>query len=223
MYSDEQVEDLQKKSRFYLIRCYDLQVKLVLMSQKMKGGAFDHAVYGIGRRLRTLKECLRFFFDNLPVNLDEEADSDLLAQGNANLHAFLINCSGISDNIAWFLAHHLCLDQDQDLEKKRHDIGLFNKIFKKHLTKNVAIKVDEFKNWYNHIINHRHPTAHRIPPYLIPSVHYDNTGEIDYTPRYIHALDKSCPVPLHAQVICDIGAVVELVEALITDVEEIYA
>ena len=125
--------------------------------------------------------------------------------------------------MAWFLAYHHALEKEIDLEKNKFDIGLFNKKFKQYLPENVAKKVEEFTEWYAHIIGQRHPTAHRIPPYVIPYVQFTDTGEIDYTPRYIHAFDKSHPVPLHSQCVCDLGAVVELVEALIIDIEATYA
>jgi len=223
MYTEEQVEELYLKSRELYSKCYGLQEKLILISTHMPEKAKEHAIYGIARRLSTLRESMKFFFDQLPPDLNEEAESSLLAQGNANLHAFLINCSGINDNMAWFLAYHLALDEKLDLEKNKFEIGLFNKKFIKHLPDNIANKVVEFNDWYGHIIGHRHPTAHRIPPYVIPYIQSNTTKINDYTPHYIHAFDKSVPVPLHAQLICDLGAVVELVEALNIDVEGSYA
>jgi hypothetical protein len=223
VHTEKQIEDLHLKSRELYAKCFELQEQLLMMSEKMPSEAKEHAIYGIARRLRTLRECMKFFFENLPPDLNEEAESVVLAQGNVNLHAFLINCSGINDNMAWFLAYHHALDKEMDLEKNKFDIGLFNKKFKQYLPENVAKKVEEFTEWYAHIVGHRHPTAHRIPPYVIPYVQSTDTGRIDYTPHYIHAFDKSHPVPLHAQSVCDLGAVVELVEALIIDIEAAYA
>ncbi len=218
MYSTEQIDELHGLSREYYAKCFKLQARLVLLSESMSNGAKEHAVYGIARRLRTIFACVKFFFEKLPPNLTSEAESEVQSQGNANLHAFLINCCGINDNIAWFLAYHIGLDQEIDLEKNKHDIGLFRKEFKKHLPENVLEKVESFKEWHKFIVNQRHPTAHRIPPYIIPYIQSTTTGNIDYTPYYIHAFDKSHPVPLHAQVICDVGAILELVEAMLDDV-----
>ncbi len=220
MYSDAQIQELHLDSRKYYARCFELQEKILALAENESAPAKEHFVYGVARRLSTIRECLRFFFNHIPPELKAEAEPTLHAQSNANLHAFLINCAGIGDNMAWFLAYRNGMDGQIDLEKKKHDIGLFNKEFRKHLTERLGKKVDEFKDWHSHIINHRHPTAHRIPPYVIPYVQFKDTGRIDFTPRYIHAFDKSQPVPLHAQCICDIGAVIELVEALIADVEE---
>ena len=217
MYSVDQIEQLHLESRKYYARCFELQEQLLVLSENESPRAKEHFVYGVARRLITIRECLRFFFHHIPPELKAEADQTLQAQSNANLHAFLINCAGISDNMAWFLAYRNGLDNQMDLEKKRHIIGLFNKEFREHLPERLGKKVDEFQKWHSHIINHRHPTAHRIPPYVIPYVQFEGTGEIDFTPRYIHAFDKGHPVLLHSQCICDIGAVVKLVEALIAD------
>lgn len=223
MYTEDQIEKLHLKSRKLYAKCFDLQEKLVTMSEKMPPEAREHAVYGIARRLIMLRECMKFFFENIPPEINKEANSVVLAQGNANLHAFLINCSGINDNIAWFLAYHHALEQKMDLEKNKHDIGLFNKKFEKYLPENVANKVGRFTDWYAGLTRYRHPIAHRIPPYVIPYVESKDIGKIVYTPCYIHAFDKSYPVPLHAQFVCDLGAVVELVEALSIDIEASYA
>lgn len=223
MYTEEQINKLHERARELYAQCYDLQEKLILTAEKMPSKAKVHAIYGVARRLSTLRESMRFFFEHLPPDLNEEAESTQLAQANANLHAFLINCSGINDNMAWLLAYHLSLDEDMDLEKNRFDIGLFNKNFSKHLPEGVAAKVEEFEDWHGHIVGHRHPTAHRIPPYVIPYIQSTTSGEKDYTPHYIHAFDKSQPVPLHPQIICDLGAVVELVKALHSDIAGSYA
>lgn len=223
MYTAVQVDELHERARELYAQCFELQEKLIITAAKMPDKAKEHAIYGVARRLGTLRESMRFFFDHLPPDLNEEAEIAQLAQGNANLHAFLINCSGIIDNLAWLLAYHLFLDEEMDLEKNKFDIGLFNKKFRKYLPGGVAAKVDEFDDWHGHIIGNRHPTAHRIPPYVIPYIQSATTGENDYTPRYIHAFDKSHPVPLHPQFICDLGAVVELVEALYADIAGTYA
>jgi hypothetical protein len=223
MYKEEQVEKLYIRCQEIYTKCLDLQADLIRISLNMPDSMKEHAVYGVARRLGFLRESMRFFFDDLPPDLDKEPDNILLSQANAYLHAFLINCSGITDNMAWLLAYYCSLDERMDLEKNKLSIGLFKKDFKKNLPKRLLDKVKKFDNWNNHIVGYRHPTAHRIPPYIIPYIHSSDTGENDYTPHYIHAFDKSHPVPLHAQSICDLGAVIELVEALYLEIAETYS
>lgn len=220
MYSEEKLQEIYELSQEYYAKCFELQEQMIVISDRMTRGAKEHAVYGIARRLQTLRGCMRFFFDQVPPDQDAEPEMEIRSQANANLHAFLINCCGISDNIAWLLAHENGLGDEQELEKRRHEIGLFQKDFAKHLSTRVSAKASQFEEWHKFIVGQRHPTAHRIPPYIIPYIQSATTGENDYTPYYIHAFEKSRPVPLHAQVLCDLGAVVELVDALVKDLNE---
>jgi hypothetical protein len=223
MYSEDQIEQLHLENEQYYARCCELQSRILILSEVECPNAKEHLVYGVARRLSVIRECLRFFFDQIPPELKEEADIGIQTQSDINLHAFLINCAGIGDNIAWFFAYRNGLDQKIDLEKKRQEIGLFNIKFREHLPKMLGRKVDHFQRWHAHIIDHRHPTAHRIPPYVIPYIQFEDTGKIDFTPHYIHAFDKSHPILLHKQCLCDIGAVVELVEAMLEDLGIIEA
>ncbi|EMN7422798.1 hypothetical protein WB911_004564 [Vibrio parahaemolyticus] len=222
-YSEEQLNELYRLRNEYESRFRDIQEKVLTLSVKMTGGLREHAVYGICRRISNLSHCLTFFFDSLCPGKSVLSDNTL-AIGNIHLHAFLVNCSGISDNIAWFLAYHHKLDETEDLDKFKFNIGLFGKKkFTEYITPAVSKKVAEFDDWHQHIKSFRDPTAHRVPPYLIPYVVYTELGEVDCTPKYIHEFSKSNPVLLHAQVIADIVAVVELIEALIEDTYESYA
>jgi hypothetical protein len=89
---------------------------------------------------------------------------------------------------------------------------LFQKEFKRHLSESLLKAVESLEKWYEFIKDQRHPTAYRIPPYIIPYIQFEKTGDIDYTPYYIHSFDKSHPVLLHAQVISDLGAILEILK-----------
>lgn len=219
MYSSEIIDELNRLSIEYCTICSKYEEQLILLSEKVPDSAKEHVIYGIARRLSIIRQCVKFFFENMPPNLTFELDSDVRAQGNVNLHAFLINCCGINDNIAWFYAYHSGLDGKMDLEKNKFKIGLFHKRFRQHLSASLLKTVKSFKKWHEFIVGYRHPTAHRIPPYIIPYIQDENTGDIDYTPAYIHSFDKSHPVPLHAQVIRDMGAILELVKVLLNEME----
>jgi hypothetical protein len=221
MYTEELKIELRNRWDELTCKCFDIQLELVSMSRKMSIKTKEQAWHGIARRLGILNECMRFFFENLPFDIQEEASQQTLTQGNINLHAFLINRSGINDNIAWCIAYHLALDDKLDLHKNRQMIGLQKRDFKKYLPEHIDKKVDELSDWFAHITSFRDPTAHRVPPYIVPSIKYDN-GEINYTPCYIHSIDESPMIPLHAQLVCDIGATIELIEALITDIQPSY-
>jgi len=218
MYSSETIDELNRLCSEYYYMCLEYQGRLILLSDKLSDGVKEHAKYGIARRLSTIRECVKFFFESMPPDLASELDSNVLAQGNAYLHAFLINCCGISDNIAWFFAYYIGLDSKMDLEANKNKIGLFKKEFKRHLSVSLLKTVNSLEQWYKFIVRQRHPTAHRIPPYIIPYIQSEKTGDIDYTPYYIHSFDKCHMVPLHAQVISDVGAILEIVKSLLNDV-----
>ncbi|EGQ8107690.1 hypothetical protein I7096_005141 [Vibrio parahaemolyticus] len=223
-YSDKQLERMYSLQEEYENRLSKICEEFLVLSSNMHGGIHEHTVYGICRRISTLKYCLGFFFSHLSPESKDVIPKESLTQGNVHLHAFLINCSGISDNIAWFLAYHHKLDETKDMEKFKFQVGLVGKKeFRTYITENLLVKLNEFESWFQHIKNFRDPTAHRIPPYLIPFIIYGEGGDIDYTPKYIHEFSKSTPVLLHALVLCDLGAIIELLEALLLDTRETYA
>ena len=119
--------------------------------------------------------------------------------------------------MAWFLAYHIGLDHEVDLEKKKHRIGLFHSWFREYLPQNVLGKVDSFTRWHKFLKKHRDPTAHRIPPYIM-NYRQTATGEKDYTPWHVSDFEKGPMVPLHAQAIVDVRTILELTEAMLTDV-----
>lgn len=219
MYSPTEIEELYTKHDDYYRQCLALQERIILCSSTMPTQAASHAVYGVARRLRTLRECLKFFFEAIPPDISSEVDEDVQALGNATLHAYLINCCGIFDNMAWSLAYCLKLDEKMDLEREKHKIGLFCKEFQPFLSTRLAAQTVAFKDWYSFLVSQRHPTAHRIPPYIIPYIQYEDTGRIDYMPYYIHSFENGKMVPIHMQSICDIGAVLLVVEAWLHSVQ----
>lgn len=220
-YTAEKLEEMEKLSRQYYADCFELQSELLKQSESMNDNAKKHAIYGVARRIKNLRECLRFFFEKLPPDSNKESDIEVSAQIDSMLHAFLIHCAGIHDNIAWLLAYHQEVDQKHDLKKKRMQVALYGDWFREFLTPKVKERVDETREWFEHIRNNRHPTAHRIPPYIIPYIVIKGTGDIDYTPRYVHDLEESSPVLLHAQSLCDIGGIILTARALLDDIQPI--
>jgi hypothetical protein len=213
MYTEIQVNELEEKRQHYFLKCLELESRILECSTRMSSTAKSHAIYGVARRLQTLRNCIEFFFDAIPPNVTAEPDINTRAQCDAHLHAYLINCCGIFDNMAWSLAFHMKLDEQMDLEKEKFTIDLFKDKFKPHLSTGLASRVIEFEEWHSFLLDQRHPTAHRIPPYVIPAIQYEDTGRVDFTPYYVHSLDNPKMVPLHLQTICDMGAVLLIAES----------
>jgi hypothetical protein len=200
-----------------------LETELIQLSTRLLPKAKDHAIYGVARRLQTLRNCLDFFFEAIPPDIKSEPMLNVRAQCDAHLHAYLINCCGIFDNMAWALAFQLKLNEKMDIEKAKFDIDLFKTKFKPYLSPNLASRISEFEQWHEFLLNQRHPTAHRIPPYVIPAIQYGTSNQFDYTPYYVHDFDSSRPIPLHQQSICDMGAVLLVVDAWLATLSTLAA
>ncbi|HGF5100123.1 TPA: hypothetical protein ACF373_004849 [Vibrio parahaemolyticus] len=220
MYDSGFVEELHLTRSKYYCDCHDLIDELINESSRTSPEASEHLIYGISRRLSVLAECLNALFECTPPELTEDAGRENRNLAEAHLHAFLINTSGIIDNMAWFIVYHYKLDA---VAKRKHEVGLFHKKFRTYLPIETRAKMMEFKDWYEFLVSQRHPTAHRIPPYIIPYIESQDGSVKDFTPSYIHSHRDGKIVQLHPQILCDLGAVLELIKVLLRDIRESYA
>lgn len=218
MYEDRNLRNLYLGCSKYYSECHTLIDELLESVPNVGELAAEHLQYGIARRLSILAESLNALFELTPPELAELAEREKINLANAQLHAFLINVSGILDNMAWFIVFQY---KRNAISKRKHEVGLFHKKFKPFLPSIIKVKVVEFRDWYEFLVGQRHPIAHRIPPYIIPYIE-SPAGTRSYTPRYIHSYKDGQVVPLHPQILCDIGAVVELVKALLEDLRVSY-
>ncbi len=219
MYKTEFLKELQLTKRKYYLECHELINELIDVSQNVDSEASEHLKFGVARRLCILSESLNALFELTPPDLSELAERQNRNLAEAHLHAFLINISGIIDNMAWAIVFQYGLNA---VAKRKHEVGLFHVKFKPHLPSSTKKKVAEFKDWYEFLVSQRHPTAHRIPPYIIPYIESTEDSVIDFTPRYIHSHKDGKIVPLHPQLLCDLGAILELTKVLLIDVRESY-
>ena len=191
------------------------------IAMHLSSAAREHALHGVGRRIGIIRECLFAFFELLPPDIDCEPAMEVRIKANIHLHAFLINICGVVDNMAWLWAYYAGVNRTIDLEKKKRSIGLFNKNFYRYPSAALQIKVKEYASWHDFMTKHRHPTAHRIPPYLIPYTNPEvkNPPERrDYTPRYIHTFSSEYgPVYLHPQSLADSNTIISLLETLLAE------
>lgn len=122
---------------------------------------------GVCRRLQTIQRCITNIFSIFPVDRTELLDWDELGDVGINLHAFLINAHGVPDNLMWVYL----LERAIHLEPRQ--IGLFNPRTKPYLPKEVSayVKSERMIKWHTEYAkNYRDALAHRIPPYVPPSV-----------------------------------------------------
>lgn len=210
MYSEEDVAYLNDEKIRAYSDCNALLEELLVNSGTLEGEAKEHLTHGIARRLTLLSETMNAIFDLIPPDALEHVDRSSRVRAEAFLHAFLTNCRGLIDNMAWFVVKY------NQLEIHKNRISLFDRKFKRYLPEMLSVSVGEYKEWYEFLTSQRDPAAHRIPPYIIPYLVLDN-GERDYTPLYIHSHREGAFVVLHRQVLSDIGVITGLVRAFIID------
>ena len=206
MYTDMQLDELHEASIETMAEVRRHMENYLLLSDQLNEQAREHALYGISRRLSTIHECFSFFFSEVPPEINYEIDRELRATCDIHLHAYLINLCGIMDNIAWMWAYSSGLQDRVDLERNRVRIGLFNNWFIPNLPLALQELVNTYRDWYEFTIDHRHPTAHRIPPYIVPYVVHENQEGIQtpsYILRFCHSGNEPRLVNLHPQVIAD--------------------
>jgi hypothetical protein len=223
MYSPEQLNQFYKGKMDVTHHIHKTIEMYLELTPSLSEKSQEHCKYGICRRLFLINECLNFFFDVLPPENKTEVSREKRSRANIHLHAFLINICGITDNMAWLWAYQIRLEDQLDIEKHKMSIGLFKQSFSKYLPQVLANKTTEYKEWHKFAIDHRHPTAHRIPPYIIPYTVPDEseTCTRDYTPRYIHSVSTEYgSVYLHPQSLADANTILSLLDTLLIGLNE---
>ena len=219
MYTESEKIEMLHASLERIKGCRELTWKLNTFEDSFSFSQKEHAVYGIGRRLLILSECVSYFFEEIGLDADNDIRENIPFQGDVYLHSYLINCSGILDNIAWLIAFTNGLDE-KNVEKEKFNIGLFHKKFKYQTSEKMKEKCNELASWYEFIKSQRHPTAHRISPYIIPYICWGKGSNKDFTPHYIHSMKNNKPILLHSQCLIDITNIIELVKILIEDLSQ---
>lgn len=218
MYTPTILAELNDYYLRYNNQLIDIQANVIAAAASLQEPARDHAIYGVCRRIGALHRCLQFFFEEIPPGLSNEVEPDVQRQADVFLHAYLINLSGIFDSMAWTIASIGGKPEDE-LEKEKYKIGLFNMKFESNLSDGLRSLTKQHDTWHEFVTSLRDPTAHRIPPYVIPYIVVESTGKNDYDFLYVHDFKKSGPIPLHAQSIADIGAVVEILAEWLISLE----
>lgn len=126
-----------------------------------------YLIQGVCRRLKCVRRCLNNVFNLFPVSRQKLLSEDERSDVEINLQAFLIHCHGIADNLAWtyVLERGLALD--------RRKVGLFNRVTQEVLPEDIRgyLTSERMKIWHRtYAKNFRDALAHRIPPYIPPSM-----------------------------------------------------
>lgn len=174
MYSKEQAEKWQENYHDVIngLISVHLETTRIGMDSEVES-AKEHLVHGVSRRLLVIRTTLENIFSLFPLDSTKPLGKEILTNCEINLHAFVINLSGIFDNWAWaYVFRHNLLEE----LGSRRNVGLFNKQTQKYLPKEISdhLKKDEMIDWHSkYLKGFRDSLAHRIPLY-IPPAHLTN-------------------------------------------------
>lgn len=136
--------------------------------------AKEYAMQGAGRRLGILSRCIENIYRILPINHTGLLPREDLLDLGINLHAFMVNISGLFDNLAWVYAFEFALVGDSKEGKiHRNAIGLFSRDLQRAMPKLLStyLQSEHLQKWYaEYSKNYRDAVAHRIPLYVPPSI-----------------------------------------------------
>ncbi|MDD5436985.1 MAG: hypothetical protein PHX20_05525 [Candidatus Omnitrophica bacterium] len=247
MMTDNQKRELTEEYILAVSDVRNLISETATFCQSLKHAkAIDHCRHGLARRMFLLTRCLEQFLNISPpqrtehLKMVEKYDLDIF------LHAFLMNISGGINNLAWILFYEKGVCEKEDEKRFKKNINLFNKEFQRYLNETIIKKCDDYKDWHKNLTNFRDPIAHRIPPYIIPSIMNDaetekhrklwddflKTKDLDkrnsilndmdkigvYEPIYTHSyVEKSDIIFFHPRNISDIKIFKDISETVINN------
>jgi len=177
-----------------------LNILCLLGELQIKSGAFTNFInndrakyyfqYGVNRRLSIIAKNLDFFYCTIPPTRQQPLDENETAFATVHLNSLYVNLCGTIDNIAWTLVYEFNLyPAIKNIEEKpeRNQINLFNKQFSSKIKK-INNSFEEYKkhldtknSWYKDLLKFRHPSTHRIPLYVPPSILNESESN-----KYIH-------------------------------------
>jgi hypothetical protein len=102
----------------------------------------------------------------------DKLSEDDRADVGINLHAFVLNTFGVTDNLAWVFVHENGLLGSRKAGKiDKNGVGLFQEATQTHLSRDLVtyLKSDRPQSWHkNYLKVYRDALAHRIPLYVPP-------------------------------------------------------
>jgi len=172
-YTREQIQELETNQAAIL---QELDTLLYSLLTKLEPSltaprAKEYLLHGVCRRLNILKRCSENIFELFPVDRTSLMKQDERIDMEINLHSFMINVNGVLDNLAW--VYVIEKSAEGTIKEHRKTVGLFIEQTQRRLPTSVRayLRSDSIAKWYSdYAKNYRDALAHRIPPYVPPSV-----------------------------------------------------
>lgn len=176
-YSPEQVEQLENECEQVLSDLQSLLFEGHRQSHFVEvPDARLHLQQGVGRRLGVLKQTVEKIFELFPPAQERPLQREELTDVQINLHAFVINLSGVFDNWAWAFMFKHGLHQ----QIGRRSVGLFKRETLRVLPEGLRehLASDVMTKWHGAYAKaYRDALAHRIPLYIPPATWTDADRE----------------------------------------------
>lgn len=176
-YTGQDAAHFMREQRSVARKLQGLMLQTVLQGEAATDARVkEHLLHGAGRRIRVLARSIENVFCLFPPTTQRPLPRNTLDDVEINLHAFVINLSGIFDNWAWayILRHNLEAEVGG-----RRNVGLFMEATRKRLPSELReyLSSKESSGWHeDYLKSFRDALAHRIPPYIPPAQFTDEDG-----------------------------------------------
>ncbi len=181
-YAQNSLEEINDK--YQEIFCIHRELLLLLERYRAtlkNEKAREYLRQGVGRRLKTLAQCITNIFTIFPPERESHLTPEELTNLAINLHAFFINIAGVFDNLGWvYVYENNLLGKEKEGKIGKHGVGLFKKQTQDVLINGLKkyITSEKMKAWYeDYSKNYRDSLAHRIPLYVPPSLLTKDEGK----------------------------------------------
>jgi len=168
-YSEEQISELAREYEKVYSGLRELLDKTVLVGREVENdGAREYLLHGAARRLGVIKKTIENVFHLFPPELERPLARESIYDVQINIHAHVINVSGIFDNWAWaFVLRHGLLEEVGG----KHGVGMFKQNTKQALPPVLTEYIDnKLERWHEEYLkSYRDALAHRIPLYIPPA------------------------------------------------------
>lgn len=168
-YSEKQINELAGEYEKVSAGLRELLEKTVLEGSELESeSAREYLLHGAGRRLGVIRKTIENVFHMFPPELEQPLERDTIYDVQINIHAHVMNVSGIFDNWAWaFVLRHGLLEEVGG----KHGVGMFKRNTKQVLPLVLTEYVDsKLEQWHEEYLkSYRDALAHRIPLYIPPA------------------------------------------------------
>lgn len=177
-FSPKQCIELQKERRSVSSQFNELLLTGITQSQALaQPDVQKHLNHGVGRRISVIKKALEAIFQLFPPSTNRPLKRDVLSDVQINLHAFVLNVSGIFDNWAWaFLFRHGLIGALRD----RRNVSIFKEETQRLLPTPIQnyLLTSDISKWHEQYLKgYRDALMHRIPLYIPPASWTDEDKE----------------------------------------------